>query len=249
MRRANWKQAHPEENRAYQKAYRQKHKRRLSEQNKDWRQRNIEHVRRYNANYKAEHAAEIAVRRKEINQTEAFRIKNRLRVKRWIERNAERHRLTRLKYYHRNRHRIQQARRDKKNRNPEDHLKRIRAYREKNREAIRARQKRWAKANPEAYRLYARNRRVRKRGLPVEHARIKAFIRHVKKLKSVPCYYCGTRLSKNEITIEHIVPIQNKGGHTSDNVCVCCSACNCSKKNTPLTKWQTPRLNQFVLAL
>ena len=71
--------------------------------------------------------------------------------------------------------------------------------------------------------------------------------RHIKKerakareLKSSPyfqellrrgiCKYCGKKFPKEELTIDHIVPIARGGRSTRGNMVVCCFDCNQKKK-------------------
>lgn len=48
---------------------------------------------------------------------------------------------------------------------------------------------------------------------------------------SPPCYYCSKTLSKNECTMDHVVPLVRGGKSTKGNVVVACKACNNSKKD------------------
>lgn len=43
------------------------------------------------------------------------------------------------------------------------------------------------------------------------------------------CYYCGQHFSKNELTMDHIVPIARGGKSTKNNIVVSCKACNTKK--------------------
>lgn len=48
------------------------------------------------------------------------------------------------------------------------------------------------------------------------------------------CAYCG---SKNELTIDHVVPQSKGGSDFSTNAVCCCNSCNQSKAHTPLEEW------------
>ena len=48
------------------------------------------------------------------------------------------------------------------------------------------------------------------------------------------CVYCG---SKDNLTLDHIIPINNNGSHNVDNLVVACLSCNCSKQDKPLQEW------------
>lgn len=44
------------------------------------------------------------------------------------------------------------------------------------------------------------------------------------------CYYCGKKFSKEELTLDHIVPVARGGKSTRGNLVVCCKSCNQAKK-------------------
>ena len=44
------------------------------------------------------------------------------------------------------------------------------------------------------------------------------------------CHYCGKKFPREELTIDHIVPISRGGRSTRGNMVVCCRSCNQAKK-------------------
>lgn len=46
------------------------------------------------------------------------------------------------------------------------------------------------------------------------------------KYKVVPCLYCFKPLTKDEATIEHIVPKSKGGSNKKHNTAICCRSCN-----------------------
>lgn len=48
------------------------------------------------------------------------------------------------------------------------------------------------------------------------------------------CVYCPRKLTKKIRTFEHI---DNDGGPTEDNICMCCNSCNSSKGTKKLLSW------------
>ena len=52
------------------------------------------------------------------------------------------------------------------------------------------------------------------------------------------CYYCGKKITKKEdLTVDHIIPV-SKGGRTSkDNLVIACKACNAEKANLDVGKY------------
>jgi hypothetical protein len=49
------------------------------------------------------------------------------------------------------------------------------------------------------------------------------------------CQFCGTKLSPELLTIDHLIPISLGGHDEMTNYISCCSTCNQSKANTPLS--------------
>lgn len=52
------------------------------------------------------------------------------------------------------------------------------------------------------------------------------------------CYYCHKRLSRHEITMDHVVPISHIKYHSISNCVVACEVCNAAKGNK--TNWSPP---------
>lgn len=49
------------------------------------------------------------------------------------------------------------------------------------------------------------------------------------------CYYCDKKFPKDQLTMDHIVPVVRGGKSTKSNVVVCCKECNSKKKyHTPV---------------
>jgi len=44
------------------------------------------------------------------------------------------------------------------------------------------------------------------------------------------CHYCGQKLPREELTMDHIVPVSRGGTSTKGNVVPCCKQCNSDKK-------------------
>lgn len=45
------------------------------------------------------------------------------------------------------------------------------------------------------------------------------------------CYFCGGHFPKDQLTMDHVIPISRGGRSNKKNVVVCCKACNNKKKN------------------
>jgi len=48
---------------------------------------------------------------------------------------------------------------------------------------------------------------------------------------SKTCYWCGNKLNKNKIHIDHYQPLSKGGSHTADNQVVSCAKCNLTKNS------------------
>ncbi len=44
------------------------------------------------------------------------------------------------------------------------------------------------------------------------------------------CHYCKQKFSRDELTLDHIVPVSRGGRSTKGNMVVCCRSCNQAKK-------------------
>ena len=51
------------------------------------------------------------------------------------------------------------------------------------------------------------------------------------------CYYCEVDLQKNEVTMDHVVPVAKGGKSTKNNVVPCCKSCNNQKKHLGPVDW------------
>ena len=60
------------------------------------------------------------------------------------------------------------------------------------------------------------------------------------------CYYCGSRISTKELTMDHIVPISRGGKTTKGNVVPACKTCNNAKKQLLPMEWEKYLENKKV---
>ena len=55
------------------------------------------------------------------------------------------------------------------------------------------------------------------------------------KLNEGICHYCGKKFPREELTMDHIVPIARGGKSTKGNIVPCCKQCNNDKQHlTPM---------------
>ncbi|MDX1707810.1 MAG: HNH endonuclease [Desulfobacterales bacterium] len=52
------------------------------------------------------------------------------------------------------------------------------------------------------------------------------------------CYYCGSKTTPAELTMDHIVPIARGGKSSRGNVVPCCKTCNNTKKQLLPMEWE-----------
>jgi len=51
------------------------------------------------------------------------------------------------------------------------------------------------------------------------------------KRDNLKCQYCGKPGTKNNMTLDHVIPRSRGGGNSSENVVTCCMPCNAKKGN------------------
>lgn len=51
------------------------------------------------------------------------------------------------------------------------------------------------------------------------------------------CHYCQKSLKKDEVTMDHVVPLLRGGKSTKGNVVMACKPCNNSKKDSLVMDW------------
>jgi 5-methylcytosine-specific restriction endonuclease McrA len=119
-------------------------------------------------------------------------------------------------------------------------------WREKNREAINAQKRAKRAANPEHYRQlakkqYAKSKESALNSAARRQARIKScktFVitaKEIALLRASVCFYCG---AKDQIELDHVVPISRMGDHGIGNLVPACLPCNRSKGDLFITEWQ-----------
>jgi 5-methylcytosine-specific restriction endonuclease McrA len=85
--------------------------------------------------------------------------------------------------------------------------------------------KAYRKAHPEKYQSYCANRRARQRNVYVEDVDVAVLYER----DGGRCGICGRKVSRDESTIDHIIPILLGGQHSYVNTQIAHGACNSSK--------------------
>lgn len=137
----------------------------------------------------------------------------------------------------------------------------------KNKKEMYARNKRWAQANPEKLYLYQKQkspemkREIHKNWASKnrEHLRSYAMERrarqknngtydilpkHIKRLYMSSCLYCG---SSENITADHVIPINKGGVHSIGNLVPACSKCNSSKHDHTIMEWRLRGMRKNII--
>ena len=123
------------------------------------------------------------------------------------------------------------------------------AYQAENREKLLAKKKVYNSANREqraAYNAAHPNERLavfhkvraKKAGVKIGDTKsILAWIKGWKTEATVACHYCMSIYPGKAMTIDHVIPMSAGGNHDLNNLVVCCSFCNCSKKDKLPAEW------------
>lgn len=56
------------------------------------------------------------------------------------------------------------------------------------------------------------------------------------------CYHCGQKFSKDELTMDHLIPLGRGGLSTKNNLVVSCKSCNSQKKNKTVAELRLDEL-------
>lgn len=56
-------------------------------------------------------------------------------------------------------------------------------------------------------------------------------------ISKATCYYCQAPLARDQVTMDHIVPLAQGGRSTPGNVVPCCKACNTKKRDMTAVEW------------
>lgn len=57
------------------------------------------------------------------------------------------------------------------------------------------------------------------------------------RLQKAACYYCQKALGRDEVTMDHVVPLSRGGRSTPGNVVMSCKDCNTRKKTLTPVEW------------
>lgn len=108
-------------------------------------------------------------------------------------------------------------------------------YRLENGDKIRESIKKWDLKNPDAKRAMSSRRRARKKGNGGNFSA--AELRAMRIEYAGVCFYCRGQHEPDELTIDHVIPIDQGGRHEAANIVLACGICNSSKGNRRPEQW------------
>lgn len=91
---------------------------------------------------------------------------------------------------------------------------------------FRDRNKAYAKAHPEVGKAAQHKRRAKATSTPKN---VTAFLRWMRCVEKVRCYWCKKFVAKSMREADHIIPLAKGGSHAAGNLCVSCKECNRKK--------------------
>lgn len=59
-----------------------------------------------------------------------------------------------------------------------------------------------------------------------------------RRIEAGVCHYCGREVGRENLTMDHIVPLSRGGKSTKGNIVACCKECNNKKKYLLPFEWE-----------
>lgn len=196
----------PERLKEYKRAYHEANKEKIHAYQKAYRQANLEKLRQQDREYAAAHRDEAKER-----------------ARKWREKNMDRADASRKTWYQSNREKIREYNKAYREANKE----KLKAYEAARYEARRDYMRQWLRDNPEKNREQQHRRRAQMQNAPYEKIdRDLLYDMH-----QGICGLCNQPVSREEFTIDHIIPVAKGGGHVWGNLHIAHFSCNASKKD------------------
>lgn len=71
----------------------------------------------------------------------------------------------------------------------------------------------------------------------------------VRNHRNITCPYCGCKMTENNATADHIIPISKGGNNSQVNIIICCSECNNDRGNMDFYRYlnlTNPNRNKYI---
>lgn len=156
------------------------------------------------------------------------------RSKSWAANNAEQAKANNRRWKIENQDRCNLARKNWIERNPDKYLQTKRNWRARNLERAQEMVRVHARLHPEQARAKQHRRRARKK----QNGIYEILPKELKRLYASNCVFCG---SNEQITADHIVPINRGGRHSIGNLQPLCFKCNSAKRDRLMVEWRRQR--------
>lgn len=156
----------------------------------------------------------------------AYRIANRERI---LARNKD--------FYQKNKHKWQEYHKHRYANKSDEMKQRVADWRKANPERTKQTYDAWRAANLDRFNENARRRTARKRGNGV----YKTAKNEIRRLYQQPCLYCGSR---ENITLDHVIPLARGGTHSIGNLVPACRPCNVSKHTKTIMEWRVWKMRK-----
>jgi 5-methylcytosine-specific restriction endonuclease McrA len=109
----------------------------------------------------------------------------------------------------------------------------------------KAESKQYQRSHLDYFRIKASERRARIRGCTIEAKSILAWTNKFKSQKTFLCHWCRRRFPIKKFTVDHVVPLVQKGVHAIGNLAAACEDCNSTKQRRRPGQW-SPDAQQLL---
>lgn len=185
----------------------------LSKYRKKYKENNIEKIKQYQKNHSSKNENKIKKWEYEKERRKRDDVKQKMKENNKKSYNTEKAKQKRIKYYEENRDKILQRQEKKRLKNIDNFKSIQKKYRQTEKGKISEKNK------------YHKRRTKYKDG-DVTNQQLKELYQNTK-----VCYWCNNKLIKNDIHLDHYLPLSKGGRHTISNLVLACSSCNLSKSS------------------
>jgi len=156
------------------------------------------------------------------------------RSRAWRAANRERYLEQSRKLYHQDIESNRAYKREEARRNREQRKQYANKRRAENYEKVISIERASRERNKEKNRP-AKNARQQVRNRIVQGKTFNISDKDLRKLYNQPCSFCGT---KENLSVDHIIPLSRGGSHSIGNMMTLCRSCNSSKGNKTVVEWK-----------